>query len=67
MDIFDTDGSFTLFSLHILVFGILFIVVFDALCSYISRKRLQSRLCKLEQEREELKAWSISIYEYLKP
>ena len=60
-----SDGSFTVFTLHILVFGILFAVVLDAFCSYTVRKRLRLRLAQLEQERADMKKWSIYIYDYL--
>ena len=41
MDLFFSTDGFTVFSLHILVFGILF-HFFNAYCSYVIRKRLTS-------------------------
>ena len=65
MDLFFSSEGFTVVSLHILVFGILFAVVFDAYCSYVVRKRLNERIEELERERKDMQLWSISIYDYL--
>lgn len=65
MDLFFSSDGFTVFSLHILIFGILFAVVFDAYCSYVIRKRLNQRIEELERERKDMQLWSVSIYDYL--
>lgn len=62
--LFSSEG-FTVFSLHLLIFSILFVVVFDAYCSYVIRKRLNERIEDLEKERKQMQLWSVSIYDYL--
>ena len=58
MDLFFSTDGFYCFSLHILVFGILFAFVFNAYCSYVIRKRLNERIEALERERKEMQLWS---------